>query len=148
MLVRHDVRAFMLVQRLRKTETADNRYGYTSWWLTLDRTAFRVQQVLKRLGVVLETPVTSCMSPDFLLRYLSVRPRPEDESTFVLNALPLSVELAGVGLIPSELRDAAKAVMDSSKDAPPYVQRRRLRELVNKAKAERGELLAQVIEDE
>src|SRR3990172_6069205 len=92
-LVEHDVRAYLLVQALRGKQRTDGRYGYTTWWLTLDHTGFRVQQAAKAKHITFATPVGSCMSPDFLLRYLSIRPRTQGEEDYLDSVLPLSVEL-------------------------------------------------------
>ena len=81
------------------------------------------------------------MSPDFLLRYLSIRPRTQGDDTYLNKVLPLSVELAGMGLVPPELRDAARAAVETVKNEPAYVQRRKLRDFLNKAMAEAGEVL-------
>ncbi len=86
------------------------------------------------------------MSPDFLLRHLRVQPRSNAQAEAVRQALPLCVELSGVGLIPAELREAAQKSLDAYKDEPRYVQQRRIRILINKAKAERGDLAAIGIE--
>ena len=146
-LVEHDVRAYLLVQALRGKQRTDGRYGYTTWWLTLDHTGFRVQQAAKAKHITFATPVGSCMSPDFLLRYLSIRPRTQGEEDYLDSVLPLSVELAGAGLVPAELREAARIAMESVKDEPQYVQRRKLRDVLNKARTEPGELLESGIDD-
>lgn len=146
-LVEHDVMAYLLVQSLRSGERTQSKYGYTTWWLTLDRTGFRVREAARKSGISFASPVGSCMSPDFLLRYMSIRPHPASEDTYISGVLPLSIELAGVGLVPSELREAAREVLKSVENEPQYVQRRRLRDLLNKARSEEGELLGSAIEE-
>lgn len=140
-LAEHDARAYLLVQSLRSRDRVQSKYGYTVWFLTLDHVGFRISREAKKIGTTFATPVGSCMSPDFLLRYLSIRPRTQTDDTYLNKVLPLSVELAGIGLVPHELRDAARAAVETVKNEPAYVQRRKLRDFLNKAMVEAGEVL-------
>ena len=47
--------------------------------------------------------------------------------------LPSCLELAGLGLIPSDIREEATRLYASLSALPEYIRRRRLRELVNSA---------------
>src|ERR1051325_4308356 len=129
-LIRHDVNAYLLVQQLRASEQTSHKYGYSSWWLTLVRTAYRIQKRVEKANQIqFPTPVTSCMSPEFLLRFVSIMPRKEGVADYLGESLPLSIELAGLGLIPADLREAATKALQVSADAPQYVQRRKIKEL-------------------
>jgi hypothetical protein len=68
----HDTENFLGVIMRRRTETRQP-YGYTSWWLTIDRDASAVvRELADRLGR--SAPASPVMSPDFLINYLSLAP--------------------------------------------------------------------------
>ncbi len=73
-LVRHDVENYVgVLVRRRKQAEARSAFGYKSWWLTLDRAAFRVQgELVGRLKG--KPPASPAISPDFMLNYLAVGP--------------------------------------------------------------------------
>jgi len=141
-LVRHDARAFLLIEHLRKNEGPSEQYGYTWWWLTMDGAAYRTDHL--RRG---NRAVSLCMSPEFFARYLSVAPKRSRQEQIAADLLPISIEVAGLGLVPPELRDEAGRLYESNKDLPEYLRRRRLRELVNRAYATRDEAGAVAEED-
>jgi hypothetical protein len=74
LLVGHDVENYVGVQ-MRRHARGERRsaFGFKSWWLTLDGTAFRVAKQLEdRLG---RRPEPSpAISPDFMLNYLAIGP--------------------------------------------------------------------------
>jgi len=131
-LIHHDVRSLLLTRSLRADSVEEATYGHTWWWLTRDRSAFRVDNKI-RLG----KGASFCMSPEFFVRYLSMRPATAKSSNTTL--LPVSVEMAGLGLVPHEVRDEAIRLFENSKGWPEYLRRRQLRDLVNKAYSEREE---------
>jgi hypothetical protein len=134
LLVRNDARALLAIEKLRAKEKAaeSSQYGHAWWWLTLGTTSYRMDH-LRRNG----KGDSYCMSPDFFARYLSMRAKPAAEKTEQSSLLPLTIEIAGLGLVPDELRDQAAAALAELKESPPYLQRRKLRELANRAKSSR-----------
>ncbi|NTX51132.1 hypothetical protein [Myxococcus sp. CA039A] len=137
-LVLHDTRSYLLVEKLRASDkSSDVKYGYLWWWLTLDGVAYRVDaERRKHRGV----PI--CIGPDFFLRYLSVRPKSADEHRRIRDLLPVSVEMAALGYIPSELRAEAEKLFETTQNLPEYLRRRKLRDLANQAIAGRGDFEA------
>lgn len=134
-LVLHDVRAFLLVGRLRKKSIATESYNHRWWWLVLDGSAFRFDR-LRRLAGGGHT----CMSPEFFSRYISLSPKPPGMGASAEELLPVCLEVSEFGFVPPELRDEAIRAYEAAKDVPEYVRRRRLRDLVNRAFAEREHL--------
>jgi len=139
LLIRHDVKAYMPVQNMRGSERTEHSYGYGTWWLTLDRTAFKIHKQIQDVAGDAITPVTSCMGPDFLLRYLSVVPQPKDKAKYFAETLPLTVDLAGMGLIPSEFCEQIHKALKSHENLAPFVQRRQVRNLLNRARSASAE---------
>lgn len=134
-LIRHDAKTFVLVEALRRAETPGASYGHTWWWLTMDRTAYRIDH-FRRAG----RDASLCMSPEFFARYLSMTPKRNREEVVAADLLPISVEMAGLGLVPPDLREEAARLYEGAKDLPEYLRRRKLRELVNQAYAARAEV--------
>jgi hypothetical protein len=131
-LIHHDVRALLVTEKLRRMSGSDATYGQQWWWLTRDRSAYRVD-----LRFRAEKGPSLCMSPEFFIRYLSMSPMAAKSGQTAL--LPISVELASLGLIPAEMRDEAVRLLETSKNWKEYQRRRKLRELINKAYSERGD---------
>jgi hypothetical protein len=70
-LANHDVENYLGVLHRRRNERIST-LGYSSWWLTLDRTAFNIERSLKKdHNVEISTPI---MSPDFMTNYLALGP--------------------------------------------------------------------------
>jgi hypothetical protein len=135
-LVRHDARALLSIDAMRASDrSSDVHYGHIWWWLTLDRAAYRMDEFWRN-----GEGTSLCMSPDFFARYLSTRPTGKSTEEDLAAKLPVSVEIAGVGLVPPDLRDQASQALAQVANMPPYYQRRKLRELVNKAKSTKGEI--------
>ena len=128
LLASHDVRALLAVEVLRHEDKGADAlaYGHRWWWLTLDRTAYRVDAVRNRQ----EGGASVCMSPEFFNRYLSVAPKSSAEGARLAERLPLSVEVMELDLVPPSVATEAAAAMAALKDAPEYRKRRRLRELL------------------
>ncbi len=128
MLVLHDVRAFLLVEQLRRERHAAETYGHRWWWLVLDGNAFHFDRTRRTTG-----GGRVCMSPDFFARYISLAPKPPGMSAAARDLLPAALEVAGLGLIPAELREEAIRTYQAAKDQPEYLRRRTLRDMVNAA---------------
>lgn len=139
-LVMHDTRSLLVVEELRAVEVSSQRANRW-WWLTLDRTAHRLDESRKQPNRGL-----CCMSPDFFLRYLSLRPTPRDGAG-LRDALPVSVEIAALELVPRELTEPALEALRAAKDDPEFVKQRKLRDLVHDARATRGEMLSGGVAD-
>lgn len=131
-LVLHDVRAFLLIERMRQQQRSSGSYGHRWWWLVLDGSAFRFDRIRRGRG-----GGHVCMSPEFFARYVSLVPKP---ATAQADLLPVCLEVAELGFVPPELREEAIQAYESSRDLPEYLRRRRLRELVNREFAERDRI--------
>jgi hypothetical protein len=75
------------------------------------------------------------MSPDFLLRYLSIQPSSRKVDIGAARHLPLAVDVAVVGLIPPEVKTIIEAEIKEAEKLPKYMRIRKIRDLVNRAKA-------------
>ena len=75
------------------------------------------------------------MSPDFLLRYLSIQPLPAKADVGASRHLPIAVDVAAVGLIPPEIKAAVEAELTAAETLPKYMRIRKIRELMNQARS-------------
>lgn len=135
-LVRHDVENYVgVLERRQREEKAP--LGYSSWWITLDGTAYRVEEKLrKKWGLRIKgSPV---MSPDFLLNYLAVGPSRQRLSRSADFDLPLSVGYGLVDYIGTDLLVAAEKIRAESSDLPEHIIRRRVRDHLDAAKRRIG----------
>ena len=68
----HDVENDVgVVMRRDRRQERRSAFGYKTWWLTLDGTAFRAHKELtERLGE--KPPASPAISPDFMLNYPAV----------------------------------------------------------------------------
>jgi hypothetical protein len=128
-LVRNDVTCLLLIEQLRSAENTTDSYGFSWWWLTSDRAAYALDRGHR-------SPKTCvCMSPDFLLRYLSIQPLPTTKDIGAARHLPLAVDVAAVGLIPPEIKTAVETELAAAEKLPKYMRIRKIRDLLNQAKS-------------
>ncbi len=116
LLIAHDVENYVGVQ-MRRESRGERRspFGYKSWWLTLDGTAFRVKSRLadKIEGRPLESPA---ISPDFMLHYLAVGPVRARLSRRTEETLPLMLNMSVLDAVPRDLLDLSDVLGRSSAD--------------------------------
>ncbi len=136
-LVAHDVENYVGVVERRNTEK-DFALGYTSWWLTLDPTAFAVRSVLidQLPPPVPDSPV---MSPDFFANYLALGPQRSRLDKNSERRLPVFFD-AGQYELPIEILAAANAVREESANLPERIVMRKVRDAIDKAKRRTGPL--------
>ncbi|HEV7924224.1 MAG TPA: hypothetical protein VGR14_02645 [Verrucomicrobiae bacterium] len=75
------------------------------------------------------------MSPDFLLRYLSIQPFPAKAEPGSARHLPIAVDVAAVGLIPLEVKTTVEKEIKAAEKLPKYMRIRKIRDLVNEARS-------------
>ena len=143
-LVRHDVENYVGVIERRERE-GSSQLGYSSWWITLDRSVRQVERDIKeRLGD--DTPKSPVMSADFLVNYLSVGPirgkiTKENEST-----LPIALDIEILEDLTKELLIEADKIRKESGELPEHVVRRRVRDHLDAAKRRRGQVMGDGIQ--
>lgn len=145
-LVGHDVENYLGVA-MRREQRGERRsaFGYKSWWLTLDRTAFRVAAEIGN-RIKEKTLASPAMSPDFMLNYLSIGPVRKRLSRKSEESLPLMLNLSVMDAVPPALIELADELRAQLHGLNPRVVRRKIRETLEDAKrlmgptAEAGEL--------
>ena len=145
-LVNHDVENYVgVLQRRIELIERPAACGYKSWWLTLDRNAFKAHDRIKQV-VTGQAPASPAISPDFMLNYLAIGPirsrlSPKREST-----LPLMLNMSVLDAVPQALLDLADDLRRALADLPPRIVRRKIRETLEDARrllgptAEAGEV--------
>ena len=128
-LVKNDVSCLMLVEQLRMAESGGDEYGFSWWWLTSDRAAYALDRSRPSAKACV------CMSPDFLLRYISIQPHVPSGTDANTIHLPLAVNIAAVGMIPPEIKATVEAEFADSEVMPKYLRVRRIRDLLNDARS-------------
>lgn len=139
LLVAHDVENYVGVQMRRETRgERRSAFGFKSWWLTLDGTAFRVAgELTGRLGR--RPPPSPAISPDFMLHYLGVGPARGRLSRKTEEALPLMLNMRILDAVPKDLLDLADELRKELVDLPPRVIRRKIRDTLDEARLLMGE---------
>jgi hypothetical protein len=128
LLVRNDVTCLLLIEGLRKRDDPLDPYGFSWWWVSADRVAYEMDRRRN------SPKACACMSPDFLLRYLSVQPRRRSGLAQPSHHLPLVVEVAAADLIPFELKQAVEAALAKAEELPKYMRIRKVREVIHEAR--------------
>jgi hypothetical protein len=134
LLVSHDVENYVGVQ-MRREARRERRsaFGYKSWWLTLDGTAFRVKALLAdRLdGRPMESPA---ISPDFMLHYLAVGPVRGRLSRRTEETLPLMLNMSVLDAVPRDLLDLSDILRKELAGLPAHVIKRKIRDTLDEAR--------------
>lgn len=133
-LVRNDVSCLMLVEQLRQADDHLDDYGFSWWWLTSDRAAYALDRSRQSAKACV------CMSPDFLLRYVSIQPLTANASGANARHLPLAVDVAAIGIIPHEIKATVENEFADAEGMPKYLRIRRIRDLMNAARAPQEEI--------
>ena len=122
----------------RRAQERDSPFGYTAWWLTLDRSAFSVRSALIDQG--LQPPDSPVLSMDFFSQYLSFGPLRARVHAAGGRMLPIVFEPRLVRFLTPELLDEAARVREGMKGVPERVIRRRIRDLLDAARQRVGPL--------
>lgn len=133
-LVSHDVENYVgVVMRRIKRGERRSAFGYKSWWLTLDGTAFRVH---KRLETELNEaiPASPAISPDFMINYLAIGPVRSRLSKKSEESLPLMLNMRVMDAVPPDLLVLAEELRQDLADLPARVVRRKIRETLEDAR--------------
>jgi hypothetical protein len=135
-LVEHDVECYCGIVQLRSKERA-SPFGYSAWWLTVDRQAFDLKPRLREFMTV-EPPDSPVLSADFMVNYLAFGPVRRKVVKAKEAQLPLMMELGTAQFLTPELMAEAESLREEMKDLPDRVVRRRVRDHLDKARRRLG----------
>lgn len=135
-LVNHDVECYSGVVQLRSKERA-SPFGYSAWWLTVDRQAFDLKNRLKSL-MDSQPPDSPVMSADFLVNYLAFGPMRRRVTKAKESHLPLLMVLGGATQLTPELITEAENLRAQLKGLPERVVRRQVRDHLDRARSRIG----------
>jgi hypothetical protein len=138
-LAQHDAESFLGVIQRRGGELIGNPLGYTTWWLTVDRSAIEASnRVAETEGLDhLDTPVIGL---GFLMYYLMVGDARRQISKETARTLPAILDPTLMDVMPRELVAAAEVVRQSLDDSSPRVMRRQIRDLLEADRIRSGKL--------
>ena len=131
-LVEHDVECYCGITQVRRKERA-SPFGYSSWWLTVDRRAFNLTPKL-RDAMVAGPPDSPVLSADFMVNYLAFGPVRRRVGKAKEAHLPLIMELETVRYLTPELLAEADSLREDLKDLPDRIIRRRIRDHLDRAR--------------
>lgn len=135
-LIRHDVETFVGAI-VRRSVEKNSPFGYTSWVLTFDRSAFHIAERLKEhMGN--EAPRSPVMSADFFLNYLAIGPLRYRISREAESRIPILVETDAPEFMSTELLEVAQRARDEARGLPERLVRRRVRDAIDQAKQRQG----------
>lgn len=135
-LVEHDVECYCGTTFLRTREGA-SPFGYSAWWLTVDRQAFDLKPKLRE-AMVTEPPDSPVLSADFMVNYLAFGPVRKRIGKAQEAQLPLLMELGTARYLTPELLTEADTLREELKDLPERVVRRRIRDHLDSARRRLG----------
>jgi len=138
-LSRHDTENYLGVIQQRQQEK-QSPFGYSAWWLTLDRSAFGISDTIRRDFGIVPVPDSPIMSLDFLAQYLTFGPARARVSKSSLRALPVTLEPRLVRFLTPELLDEASRIRAEMGALPERVIRRRIRDRLDEARQRLGPL--------
>jgi hypothetical protein len=135
-LVEHDVECYCGVVQVRTKERA-SPFGYSAWWLTVDRQAFDLKPKLREamMGAPPDSPV---LSADFLVNYLAFGPVRTRVGKAKETQLPLLMELGTARYLTPDLMAEAEKLREELRGLPDRVVRRRVRDLLDGARRRLG----------
>jgi hypothetical protein len=133
-LIAHDVENYVgIVMRRKRRGERSSAFGYKSWWLTLDGTAFRVKrQLVDRLTD--KPPASPAISPDFMLNYLAIGPVRARLSRQTEETLPLMLNMSILDAVPKDLVDLADTLRKELVNLPAHVVKRKIRDTMDEAR--------------
>lgn len=135
-LVSHDVECYAGIVQSRTKEHA-SPFGYSAWWLTVDKHAFDLKGRLRDL-MSGEPPESPVMSADFLVNYLAFGPSRRRLTKETESRLPLLMVLGNATQLTPELMSEAESLRTQLKDLPERVIRRQVRDHLDRARARIG----------
>lgn len=135
-LVEHDVECYSGVVQLRSKEQA-SPFGYSAWWLTVDRQAFDLTPKL-RDAMAGQPPDSPVLSADFMVNYLAFGPVRKRVGKTKEAHLPLMMDLESARYLSPELLAEADNLREELKDLPDRVVRRRVRDHLDRARQRLG----------
>lgn len=144
-LVEHDVECYCGITQLRSREHA-SPFGYSAWWLTVDRQAFDIEPKL-RDAMAVEPPDSPVLSADFMVNYLAFGPVRRKVGKAREAHLPLMMELGTVRYLTPELLAEAENLREELKDLPDRVVRRRVRDHLDRARRRLGPIAKAGVEE-
>lgn len=129
-LASHDVENAVGVIELRRgTRPA---LGHEIWWLTLDKTAFRLSSWLRE-SLGRDAPDTPALSPDYLSQLLRLGPLRRNAGAEAQH-LPLIVDVTRLESVPVELIEVARKTRESMQGMEERRIRREVRDAVFRAR--------------
>jgi hypothetical protein len=144
-LVSHDVECYAGVVHVRTQERA-SPFGYSAWWLTVDRQTFNLKEKLRTL--MHEAPPDSpVMSADFLVNYLAFGPLRRKVDKSAESHLPLLMVLGTAAQLTPDLMAEAENLRAQLKDLPERIIRRQVRDKLDKARASIGPIAHQGMDE-
>jgi hypothetical protein len=144
-LVSHDVECYAGVVHLRSRERSAP-FGYSAWWLTVDRQAFDLKNRLR--SIMSDTPPDSpVMSADFLVNYLAFGPLRRRVTKNTESHLPLLMVLGNAAQLTPELMAEAESIRSQLKDLPERLIRREVRDRLDRARARIGPIADQGMDE-
>lgn len=135
-LVNHDIECYAGIVQLRKEEHA-SPFGYSAWWLTVDRQTFDLKNRLRPL-MGKQPPDSPVMSADFLLNYLAFGPVRRRVTKAKESDLPLLMVLGSATPLTRDLISEAESIRTNIKDLPERVIRRQVRDHLDRARSRIG----------
>lgn len=131
-LARHDSDTYLGVLATRKHEE-NSPLGYNSWWLTLDRAAYRAPTAMKVERLEWDH-VSPAMSVDFLANYVSFNSAAPDR----MASMPVMSDFIYMPFVTPEILEAVMEIRKTLEGKPPRFIKRKIRDHVHSMRQRLG----------
>lgn len=135
-LAKHDTENYVGVIQRRKAEVA-SPMGYSVWWLTFDKLALRVGELLRAKHGI-KPPASPILSLDFLSQCLAIGPIRAKLSKKAAQSIPIMMEPRAVSFLTKDLLDEAQKIRKEMEGRSEYVIARRVRDHLDSARQRMG----------
>lgn len=136
-LVNHDVENTVGVLELRRDERS-HPMGYQSWWLTMDKTAFRIKSYLDdKLGQAAPTS-SPALSPDFLSQYIRLGRFQVAVERNSHIPMPIITEMSRLENVPRSLIELSDNIRLENSELNERVLRRKVRDRMDTERTRRS----------
>jgi hypothetical protein len=137
-LVKHDIECYAGIVQLRLKDKK-SAFGYSYWWLTVDRQAFGLKKSLaQRSDVTIhDSPV---MGADFLINYLAFGPNRRSLPKEKGSHLPLLMTFRNGSELTATLMEEAEKIRASMVGVPERLIQRNIRDHLDKARSMVGSI--------
>ncbi|MBF0294998.1 MAG: hypothetical protein HQL96_07385 [Magnetococcales bacterium] len=145
-LVSHDIECYCGVI-LRRNNRKTSPFGYSAWWLTVDKHTFNLKDKLSK-SIKGNPPDSPVISADFMVNYLVFCPNRNKIDKSQESHLPLLMHLGDSGNYTAEILATADKIREELKGKDELIIKRNIRDYLDRAKGHIGPIANAGMDDD